>query len=235
MIRIARKYHRWLMVFIGLQFLIWSITGVYMVTVDIHQIHGESLVKQENITLDLSKVTYSINDLITQYPNAKNITLTKQVERQVYTFLGDEKGWVVIDASSGELLPVVSKHLALQIAKKHYVGTDEVARVRLITSTETMPSEISPRLLPVWQVTFDSFSEPTLYISEQTGAIVTKRHDFWRLFDWMWRFHIMDYDDGENVSNWFLFVVALSGVLACLFGVVLIYYRVFRSQLQEAA
>jgi len=42
----------------------------------------------------------------------------------------------------------------------------------------------------------------------------------------MWRFHIMDYDDGENVSNWFLFLVATLGLMAAIAGAVLTYYRV---------
>ena len=58
--------------------------------------------------------------------------------------------------------------------------------------------------------------------------MVTKRHDFWRLFDWMFRFHVMDYDDGENVSNWLLFVFALLAVFATCSGLVLSYFKVIK-------
>ena len=83
-----------------------------------------------------------------------------------------------------------------------------------------------PRHLPFWQIKFEGFSTPTLYVGQHTGDIVAKRHNYWRLFDWMWRFHIMDYDDGENVSNWFLFLVATMGLLAAFSGAVLTFYRV---------
>ena len=54
MLRKARKYHKWLMAFVGIQFLFWSITGVYMVTMDIHYIHGETLAKSEEAKIDLA-------------------------------------------------------------------------------------------------------------------------------------------------------------------------------------
>ena len=50
----------------------------------------------------------------------------------------------------------------------------------------------------------------------------------------MWRFHIMDYDDGENVSNWFLFLVAISGLIAAILGAILTYFRVVLPNKSEA-
>jgi hypothetical protein len=44
LLKISRKSHKWLMLFVGVQFVIWSITGVYMVLFDIDYIHGDSLV-----------------------------------------------------------------------------------------------------------------------------------------------------------------------------------------------
>ena len=35
----------------------------------------------------------------------------------------------------------------------------------------------------------------------------------------------MDYDDGENVANWFLFIIAALGVAAVLSGSVLLIVR----------
>ena len=52
----VRKYHKWFMAFVGMQFLFWSITGVYMVTMDIHYIHGETLAKSEEAKIDLASV-----------------------------------------------------------------------------------------------------------------------------------------------------------------------------------
>ncbi|MBE1287073.1 MAG: PepSY domain-containing protein [Alteromonadaceae bacterium] len=229
----VRKYHKWLMAFVGIQFLFWSITGVYMVTMDIHYIHGESLAKSEEAKIDLASVDYSIAKLAGDYPQASQVMLTQSMGEPLYSFLNGEKGKVVIDAKTGLIRPLVDEAKAREIARFYYKFEHGIDSINLISSAESMPAELSPRHLPVWRVTFEQFATPTFYISQQTGAIVAKRHDYWRLFDWMWRFHIMDYDDGENVSNWFLFLVATLGLLAALAGAVLTYFRVLSPKKEE--
>ena len=227
MLRTARKYHKWLMAFVGIQFLFWSITGVYMVTMDIHYIHGESLAKNEEAKIDITSVDYSIAELAADYPEAGQVRLTQSMGKPLYSFINGEHGKVAIDAETGAVRPLVDEIRAKEIARYYYEMNHVIDSIRLIQSVTGMPAELSPRHLPVWRVTFDQFARPTFYISQQTGAIVAKRHDYWRLFDWMWRFHIMDYDDGENVSNWFLFLVAILGLMAAVTGAVLTYFRVF--------
>lgn len=220
------------MLFVGLQFLIWSITGVYMVSMDIHFIHGETLQRTEKSKVELNTISYSITELITSFPSAENITLIERLERPIYQFRVSEpiKKWLVVDARTGELLPDINQAQAVNIAKNNYSQWDKVSNVHFISENNELPSELSSRHLPVWQVTFEHYSSPTFYISQQSGNIVTIRHNFWRVFDWMWRFHIMDYDDGKNVANWFLLLVALLGSLAAVFGAVLTYFRVIKSQ-----
>jgi uncharacterized iron-regulated membrane protein len=49
---IARKTHKWLGLFIGLQVVIWSLSGLYMTVVHIDTIHGDHLIRslpQKNI------------------------------------------------------------------------------------------------------------------------------------------------------------------------------------------
>ncbi|HEY0628211.1 MAG TPA: hypothetical protein VGD23_02680, partial [Sphingomicrobium sp.] len=41
----ARKTHKWLGLFIGLQVVIWSLSGLYMTVVHIDTIHGDHLVR----------------------------------------------------------------------------------------------------------------------------------------------------------------------------------------------
>ena len=143
----------------------------------------------------------------------------------VYRFNVDKQAFM-IDASSGALLSPLGKNQALALAKHFYSDDGTVINAEFISANP--PFELSARHLPVWRINFDNFSAPTLYISADSGKVVTKRHDFWRLFDWMFRFHVMDYDDGENVSNWLLFVFALLAVFATCSGLVLSYFKVIK-------
>lgn len=45
-----RKTHRFLGVFIGLQFLFWTISGLYFSWTDINEIHGDHYKKEVNIS-----------------------------------------------------------------------------------------------------------------------------------------------------------------------------------------
>ena len=234
MIKWVRKYHKWLMALVGIQVLFWSITGMYMVSMDIHYIHGESLANQNKASLDVSKVRYSFNELVKHYPKAANIKLREHMGDPVYVFNNGDKGKFAISANTGEKLASVDEASAKDIAQYYYANNHELDNIRLISEVSDMPPELSSRHLPVWRVTFDNIATPTFYISQQTGMLVAKRHDYWRLFDWMWRFHIMDYDDGENVANWFLLLIATLSLLGALAGAVLTYHRVFSSKKEGA-
>jgi len=223
-IKTSRKLHKWLMLFVGAQLLIWAATGTYMVVMDIDYIHGDSLVTayknaKANDELNVEQINFSLNTLLQQYPNAEKVNLTLLQGKAVYQFKVGKK-WQLVSAKTGELLPNISKAQAILIAKSRYTGNGQAIAADLITQSN---GEVSPRILPAWQISFDDFGSPRLYISVQTGEVVTKRHSFWVLFDWLFRFHIMDYGEDEDASNILLLVIALISLLACITGVVLTY------------
>lgn len=232
MAKLARQYHKRLMLFLGLQFLIWSVTGLYMVSLDIHFIHGESL-EQQKQQFSLKQVNYSVNELIAAYPNANDIEVTLLLGQPVYRF-EEGNGKKLLNAATGQPIAQVDEKQARAIARYNVVDNLPIKSVSLISSVTNLPAEFAPRHLPAWQVTFKAFYAPTFYISQQTGEIVTKRHNYWRLFDWMWRFHIMDYDDGENVANWLLLFFSLCAAIASISGLILTYYRVVRPKVLKA-
>src|SRR3546814_16929963 len=78
--------------------------------------------------------------------------------------------------------------------------------------------------VPMWRVEFADNSESTLYLSPQTGELIAKRHDLWRWFDFLWMFHIMDYEERADVNNTLLRVAASLGLLFALSGVWLLIY-----------
>lgn len=217
-IPLSHKLHKWLMLFVGVQLLIWAVTGSYMVLMNIDYIHGDSLVKETPETINADKVKISLVDIQHRFPNAKQIKLVNQQQQPIY--LVKTKQWQRINAETGELLANVDQTQALAIARSLYTGSGDVSRAQLVTKAN---SEISPRILPAWQINFDDFAAPRLYISAQTAELTTKRHSFWVLFDWMFRFHVMDYTEEEDASNKLLLVVSIIALIASLAGVVLTY------------
>ena len=221
--KISRKLHKWLMLFLGVQFVIWTVSGSYMVIFDIDYIHGDSLVVNHQTKLKPSQISYSIAKLVKQYPQAFDIELTSFINSPVYRFKQNNTKYLV-DAITGKQLSPLTKDSAILAAKHYYSDTGDVADVELII--ENPPFELSSRVLPAWRINFNDFGSPSLYVSAQTGELVTKRHEFWRVFDLMFSFHVMDYED-EDPSNLLLFWFVLCSIIASIFGFVLTYYRFF--------
>ncbi|SFC38548.1 PepSY domain-containing protein [Pseudoalteromonas denitrificans] len=228
LVKISRKLHKWLMLFLGLQFVIWSVTGAYMVIFDIDYIHGDSLVTNHQTSIDHKTIGISLEDVIKKYPDAQNISLAVLIDMPVYRFNVKNQN-ILLSAKNAELLSPINELMAVKLAKHHYSSDDDILEVALIS--QNPPFELSKRHLPAYRINFDALGSPSLYISASSGKLVTKRHEFWRLFDWMFRFHVADYEDGEP-ENLLLFWFAVFGILACLSGLVLTYFRVIKKQVE---
>ena len=230
LLKISRKYHRYLMLFLGVQFVIWTVSGAYMVIFDIDYIHGDSLIQNHQTKINPEKINYSLSTLTQDYPNPQHITLGTFINREVYRFKqGDTQ--FMLDANTGLQLSPLDKGAAVAMAKHEYSGSGQVLDVELITGNP--PFELSRRYLPAWRVNFNDFGSPSLYISAQTGQLVTKRHEFWRTFDLMFSLHVMDYEE-EDPSNWLLFWVVLFSLVSAILGLVLTYFRIFKKQPLQA-
>jgi len=210
------------MLIVGLQLLIWSITGAYMVLMDINYIHGDTLVAKKTQSLSPNQVEYSFKELLVAHPQATSVELGFMLNQAVYRFNLDKKK-VLLSAIDGKQLSPIDERLATAIARNKYHKKDvTIAKVQLLT--EETPRELSGRYLPVWRIDFDEFASPSFYISVNSGQLVTKRHSYWRLFDWMFAFHVMDYID-EEADNKLLLFFSIMALFASAFGLVLTYYR----------
>ncbi|MCE9678501.1 PepSY domain-containing protein [Shewanella sp. AS1] len=231
LLKTSRKLHKWLMAFIGLQFIIWSISGAYMVFLNIDYIHGDTLVNNVQDKIDPQQIHYPLQSLFKQYPQATNVILDRYLDKTVYRFSLDKQK-MAIDANSGQPIEPLDRTQAEKAARFYYSGVGEIKTSELIL--ENPPFELSARVLPAWRVNFAELGAPAIYISAETGQLVGKRHDFWRLFDWMFRFHVMDYDDGEDLDNNLLLWFSALGILSSVLGMVLVYFRVFRQKDSES-
>ena len=210
------------MLFVGLQLLTWSITGTYMVLMDIDYIHGDTLVAKKTQSLSPKQVEFTFKELLAAHPQATAVELGFMLNQAVYRFNLDKKQ-VLLSATDGTQLSPINELLATAIARDKYHNR-EVAIAKIQLLTEETPRELSRRHLPVWRVDFDGFASPSFYISANSGQLVTKRHNYWRLFDWMFAFHVMDYID-EQADNKLLLLFSLMAFIASVFGLVLTYYR----------
>jgi hypothetical protein len=211
---VARRFHKWLALVVGVQVLAWSLTGFYMVAIQISYIHGDHLVrKQAERPYDLAELV-SPSQIVTAAPAASEIRLLRRLDQTVWRAQTPD-GPVFFDSKTGEQLAAPTERQIRTYARDLYSGDGAIVSTRLLT--EAVP-EMGSRKPPYWQVEFAGWSRPTLYLSAQTGELMAKRHAAWRMFDIAWMLHIMDYKDRSNVNNlllqvasWSAFSMAISG------------------------
>jgi uncharacterized iron-regulated membrane protein len=221
---LTRKWHRWFALFVGIQALFWMISGVYMVTINLDYIHGDHLVKRMDEPLDaeLDEIV-PFDELVRRVPSATSLDLVSWLGLPHYR-ANTPEGTRLFDAKTGDELSPIDAVQAQAVAEYHYALPGKVEKVALLEDEGEKPTEIQARPLPLWQVTFDDPVGTTFYISPGSGQLVTKRHEFWRIFDFVWMFHIMDYEERADMNNNLLRVVALLGTILSLSGFWLLFY-----------
>jgi len=226
---IARKTHKWLGLFIGLQVVVWSLSGLYMTAVHIDIIHGDHLIRSRPAaSVEASGLRDPLS--VAAANGAENVRLAWVRNQPVYVLKIDasEK---VIDAVSGHPVAPLSQAEIRSIARTTYTGSEAIASAALITE---IPGEIRGRKPPLWRVEFDHWNKPTLYFSPTTGELVTRRHELWRFFDFVWMMHIMDYETRENINNPLLRTFTWGALLMALSGIWLLFYSFHRKKKKKA-
>lgn len=226
---LARITHKWLGLFVGLQVVIWSLSGVYMTVVHIDTIHGDHLIREmPSMGADASRLA---DPLAAAAANgAQGVRLTWVRNQPAYVLTSGE-GEKIVDAASGGAVPPLTEAEIRTLAKATYTGAEAIASATLITE---IPGEIRGRKPPLWRVEFAHWNKPTLYFSPVTGELLSRRHELWRIFDFVWMLHIMDYDERENVNNVLLRIFTWGAVLMASSGVWLLFYSFHRKKKKKA-
>ena len=223
----VRRTHKWIGLIIGVQALLWMVSGVYMTAISLDVIHGDHLahVFDEPVVRNTERI--DIDQLTKQHPGFESLKLKKFLGKDVYELKQAGKA-KLIDAHTGALLSPLPREQIVARAKDIYQGEAQIREVTWITQA---PQEVAKRPVPMWAVRFDDRANSTLYFSPDTGDLLARRHDLWRWFDFLWMFHIMDYDTRDDVNNNLLRVAAGVGLLFALSGAWLVFYS-FRRRAQ---
>lgn len=221
---LARKIHKWVALIVGVQVLFWMLTGVYMVVVNIDFIHGDSLVRNLNEPLPNDAMDlYPIAEILDRYP--QTVSVDFEARNAVPYFVARSPSeTVLLDARTGRQISPISREFAAELANYFYAGDGTLGDVVLLTEPESAPQEIRGGALPLWQAVFDDSITTTFYLSPSTGELLTRRHTFWRIYDFLWMFHIMDYENRTDINNNLLRLAAFIGLAMALSGIWLLIH-----------
>jgi len=193
-----RKFHRWFSIIIGIQILFWMVSGAYFTLVPLKKVRGEDRMQPVTYTPLPTAEFMAPGQVLAMYEGITELRLTHSGDEIVYAcFLNSERPQFLVDAVSGEKL---SHKTRVQI--QHFVSKDSGVEVQTdqIHLLETRPPEYKGPL-PVYQAELGDSRKTHLYLSPITGEVISRRNRYWRIFDFLWMLHIMDFKERSNFNN----------------------------------
>ena len=196
--KFTRNLHRYLSIFISIQLLLWTISGIYFAYNKIELVRGEQYRLPKN-------VEYRIFDRL-------GISIIETIEY-------GEKSYKTYP--EGNVIKPLTKEEAIKItAQKTTLNPLEVSLVK-----ELYPGAEYRASLPVYKVKTDTKDDINVYVGYMTGDIGSIRSDSWRIWDLMWSLHIMDYRERDNINNNLLRILSILALVTSISGITLFFVK----------
>ena len=196
--KFTRNLHRYLSIFVSIQLLLWTISGIYFAYNKIELVRGEQYRLPKN-------VEYRIFDRL-------GISIIETIEY-------GEKSYKTYP--EGNVIKPLTKEEAIKItAQKTTLNPLEVSLV-----TELYPGAEYRGSLPVYKVKTDTKDDINVYVGYMTGDIGSIRSDSWRIWDLMWSLHIMDYRERDNINNILLRILSILALVTSISGITLFFVK----------
>lgn len=206
-----RKTHRYLGLFIGIQFLMWTISGLYFSWTDIDEIHGDQF-----LNVNIEETTFS--DLISPSQLKLNGDISSleliEIDEKPFYWVNNT---MLFDAVKGTKVEGLSQKDALAVANKHVINELEVLNIEKISNTDKH-HEYRGKPLPAYVISYNSSENIKAYVAVENGKFESIRHRDWRWFDFLWMTHTMDYEGRDDFNNIILRAFSILGLITVLSG-----------------
>ena len=226
--RVSLTLHNWMGLLVGLQIIFWFVSGLVMTVIPLDLVRGEvNMSDRQSASMpagDLSAILAKI-----EVENLSDVSLHMLAGRKVLHVSRAVGSDQIFDSETGALVSPIGAAIAKEVALSDFTYRTEGAidgDISVLSSallTEE-PGDFR-RALPVWQILLNDPDGTRIYVSPDTGQVLARRNDYWRVFDFFWMLHIMDYEDREDFNNPLLIVTTLTSTLFVFTGIVLLYFR----------
>jgi hypothetical protein len=218
----ASRVHKWLALIIGFQLILWFASGALMSFLPIDKVHGDHLIDRKTVVAipqaaklaDVGQVVRGTGD------GVETVSLHMLLGKPVYE-VTSPNGIQLFDGATGVPLAALSSSQAQAVATTAWIGAGRPASV---VDRVTAESTEYRGALPAWRVAFADPDHTRVFVTD-AGKIAAVRTGTWRLYDFFWGLHIMDWSNHENFNTWWLLGLALGGLTLGLAGTVLLLMR----------
>jgi uncharacterized iron-regulated membrane protein len=214
------KIHKWLALIMAIQILFWFASGLFFALFPIETVRSEHMIAaQHEAPVALDQAAAGLGRLAADgiLPGAR-IELRTLLGRPVALIAGGEARPRLYDLATARRLSPIPMTLAARIAEADHQGDLRAARVSRITQND---SEYRGAL-PAWRVDFEDGSARAIYVAADTGAVTARRSTLWRVYDFLWGLHIMDWRGHENFNTILLAAFTALALIMSIAGIVIL-------------
>lgn len=221
--------HRWLGLLVSVQLLAWSVGGFMFSILDIDDVHGDwdrnleppPTLRVESAQLTPAEAVRSVERAGVAQGDVARLSLrTRREGNTVYEFADTvERPVATVNAETGEVVRRITEEEARAAARRDFRPSVDARSVRFLE--EEPPLEYRGNRMPVYQVILDHPKEPHIYVCPVTGDVITRRNNPWRIFDFFWMLHIMDYRQRDDFNHWLLTGMAGLAILTSASGLIM--------------
>jgi len=205
-----KKLHKWVGLAIGIQLFLWLSSGVMMAQLDPDKVSGKEWAEKSQ----------------TEPPETRFVGLlephqlpAKQLQNSLGIHLEMNRG-----IPGSEI--TFNRQFAEQLARSDFTGKGDIES---ITSGRAPDLETRDSHGPYWRVNFSDTFNTSIYISASNGEILERRNSYWRVRDFFWMLHIMDYTGHSNFNNSIILTVALIAIWLGISGFIMLFYSFRRT------
>lgn len=211
-----RRIHKWMGLILGIQFVIWALSGSVMALLDMEKVggHGPSAV---DVPV-LASGKYAAVASLASDTEITGVTLRSLGSQPIYE-LNTAAGVRLFDAATGA--PVTIDAAAARCIAAQANGA-RITGARLLPEPNLESRDFAG---PVWRVDFADEESNSAYVSADTGRFLIMRGDTWRTWDFFWMLHNMDYLNRTSFNHPLIVFVAFGTLWISGTG----FYLLFKS------
>ena len=210
-----RLFHKYLSLVISIQLLLWTVSGIYFAFNKIELVRGEQyLIEQKVSKLNLKEVESSFS--------GKNVNFIRRLDEWIIKVETDS-GFSYTDLQ-GQNLDELNAEEVREVVRK---STNLIPLMAQRIDKPEIRAEFRGRNLPIFKVATSTTDNINVYVDAFTGEVTAIRSDSWRIWDFLWGAHIIDYSERENINNFLIKILSILALISSLSGIVL-FFKTFK-------
>ena len=218
--RVMRLLHKWLGLIVGLQLLIWMVSGLVFAWLDHDAVTAEHSVRARPAPrLARSASLVEPDAWLAEYTAAEliDVTLMPLLDQWVYRVRLTDR--IELRRAEDGSRFAIGEAMARRLATATYGGIGVLQRV----AYHATPPIEARGAGAVWQAAFDDSDRTSLFFSAADGRLVAARNTTWRWFDFFWMLHTMDYRGRDDFNNPLVILVGTGALWLGISGIMLLW------------